>query len=50
MKSYNVGDQFQYETKAKGKTITTIITIVAIHPWTKRIMFDNGLILHPCQL
>lgn len=50
MKNYNVGDKFQYETKVKGETQIDIITIVAIHPWTNKIMFDNGLILHPCQL
>jgi len=50
MKHYNLGDQFQYETKENGKSHTQTITIVAIHPWTKSIIFDNGLILHPTQL
>ena len=48
---YTKGQQFEItRTLAFGKTATEIITIVAIHPWNNKILFDNGLELYAEQL
>ena len=48
---YSKGQKFEItKTLAFGKEVTEVITIVAIHPWNKKILFDNGLELYAEQL